>query len=449
MLALARTMKGKIDPAFHRSAAHQGRAAAVIPGGAHTYAKGDDQYPEGMAPVIERGEGCRVWDLDGNEFIEFGAGLRSIGLGHGWKSVCDAAYAAMLRGTNYARPAKLELEAAETLLSLLPNAEMVKFAKNGSDATTAAVKLARACTGRDLVAICSDHPFYSIDDWFIGFTPMHSGVPDAVRRMTVGFRYNKLASLQALFDEYPGRIACVMMEVETTEAPHPGFLQGVRDLAHRNGALFILDETITGFRLHLGGGQALHGIDPDLSTFGKAIANGFAVSALAGKREFMRLGGLEHQDRDRVFLLSTTHGADSHSLAAMIENIRVYRERDVVGGFERLGTKLKNAVNDAARSLGIHEHFFVAGRPGNLIYFTLDQHKQRSQPFRTLFLQETLRRGLLAPNLVLNHSHGDAEIDRAVDAIADALAVYRGALEDGIDRYLVGRPVKPVFRARN
>jgi glutamate-1-semialdehyde 2,1-aminomutase len=442
-------MNMTMQPSFLRSSLHQRRAAEIIPGGAHTYAKGDDQYPENMAPVISHGRGCRVWDLDGNEFIEFGAGLRAVGLGHGWESVCAAAAEEMRRGTNFARPSKLELTAAEALLSVLPNAEMVKFAKNGSDATTAAVKLARAYTGRDMVAICSDHPFYSIDDWFIGFTPMNSGIPRPIGELTVGFRYNDLDSLRALFEQHPGRIACVMMEVETTDPPRDGFLQSVRELAHQHGALFILDETITGFRFHLHGGQALHRIDPDLSTFGKAIANGFAVSALVGKREFMRLGGLDHHDRDRVFLLSTTHGADSHSLAAMIENIRVYREHDVIGGFERRGTKLKTALNELARSLGIHEHFFVAGRPGNLIYFTLDERRQRSQPFRTLFLQETLRRGLIAPNLVLNHSHSDADIDQAVDAIAGALEVYRRALDDGIERYLVGRPVKPVFRKRN
>lgn len=442
-------MKPMPQPSFLRSSSHQRRAADIIPGAAHTYAKGDDQYPENMAPVISHGRGCRVWDLDGNEFIEFGAGLRAVGLGHGWESVCDAADRAARQGTNFARPSKLELAAAETLLSILPNAEMVKFAKNGSDATTAAVKLARAYTGRDMVAVCADQPFYSIDDWFIGFTPMNSGVPRALGELTVGFRYNNLSSLQSLFDQYAGRIACVMMEAETTEPPRDGFLSSVRELAHRHGALFILDETIAGFRLHLGGGQTLHNLDPDLSTFGKAIANGFAVSALVGKREFMRLGGLEHHDRDRVFLLSTTHGADSSALAAMVENIRVYRERNVIAGFERLGSKLRDAVNDVSRSLGLAEHFFVAGRPGNLIFFTLDRDKQRSQSFRTLFLQETLRRGLIAPNLVLNHSHTDAEIEQAVDAIAAALAVYRRALDEGIDRYLVGRPVRPVFRKRN
>ena len=285
----------------------------LIPGGAHTYAKGDDQYPDGMAPVIERGTGCRVWDIDGNEYVEFGSGLRSNLLGHGFEPVVRAVRGWLEDGVNFVRPHRIELEAAERLIELIPSAEMVKFGLNGSDATTAAVRLARAYTGREMVAVCRDQPFFSTDDWFIVTTPMSAGIPEAARHLTVQFSYNDLADLGRLFDAYPGQIAAVVMEAETVQPPAPGYFDGLRHLCDRNGALLILDEMITGFRWHERGAQFVHGIEPDLCTFGKGIANGFPVSALAGRRDVMRLGGFV-DDADRVFLLSQT--ARSSALGA-------------------------------------------------------------------------------------------------------------------------------------
>ena len=188
---------------FAASAEHTAAAHQLIPGGAHTYARGDDQYPEGMAPVIERGAGCRVWDIDGNEFVEFGSGLRANTLGHGFEPVVRAVQRYLADGVGFVRPHRLEREAAERLIDLIPSAEMVKFGVNGSDATTAAVKLARAYTGRDMVAVCRQHPFFSTDDWFIVTTPMSAGIPDSVRPLTVQFSYNDLASLEALFEASP------------------------------------------------------------------------------------------------------------------------------------------------------------------------------------------------------------------------------------------------------
>src|SRR6185295_17680746 len=178
----------------------------VIPGGAHTYAKGDDQYPADTLPILVRGEGARVWDADGNEMLEYGMGLRAVSLGHAFAAVNDAAARQMQLGSNFCRPSALELESAEALLALV-GGDMVKFAKNGSDVMNAAVRLARAHTGRDLVVVCADHPFFSTGDWFIGATPMNAGVPSAVRELTLKFRYNDLSSLEALFDAHPGQIA--------------------------------------------------------------------------------------------------------------------------------------------------------------------------------------------------------------------------------------------------
>ena len=433
---------------FEQSKKLQARFHSAIPGGGHTYAKGDDQYPESMQPIIEYGKGCHVWDVDGNEFIEFGAGLRAVGLGHAYKPVVDAASRQMLLGANFVRPAKIELECAEDFLGMIKGAEMVKFGKNGSDATSAAIKLARGYTGRDLIALCAEHPFFSVDDWFIGSTPMPGGIPQVIRDLTVKFHFNDLPSLCALFDRYPGRIAGVIMEGEKDVPPVGNFLQEVKETCRKNGAVFILDEMITGFRLHNGGAQAFHNVTPDLCAFGKALANGFCLSALAGKREIMKLGGLQH-DKERVFLMSYTHGAESHALAAAIATMKIYREEPVVATLWKQGERLAAGFNKAIADNHLEGHVEVIGRPCNLVYATRDENRKPSQPFRTLFLQETIKRGVLAPSLVINYSHTDADIDRAVQAIGEALQVYRKGLDEGIGKYLVGRPVKPVFRKFN
>jgi glutamate-1-semialdehyde 2,1-aminomutase len=432
---------------FDESKRLRQRAHAVIPGGAHTYAKGDDQYPEDAPGFIARGLGSHVWDVDGNEFIEYGSGLRSVTLGHAYPAVVEAALAAMRHGSNFVRPAPIEVEMAERFLEAVPGADMVKFAKNGSDVTTAAVKLARAYTGRDLVAVCAEHPFFSTDDWFIGTTPMDAGIPRSVVEQTLKFHYNDVASVEQLFAQYPGRIACLVLEAATAVEPKDDFLQKTLALCHKEGAVFILDEMITGFRWNRGGAQSLYGVRPDLSTFGKGIANGFALSALVGRREIMELGGLR-TDRDRVFLLSTTHGAETHALAAGLATLAAYQQHGVVAHMARVGEALRTGINQKAQGLGIAKHFEVLGHPANLVYATRDAAGNPSQPFRTLFLQETIRRGLLMPSLVVNFSHKDEEVRRTVEAVGEALVVYKQALAEGVEKYLVGRPVQPVFRKR-
>jgi glutamate-1-semialdehyde 2,1-aminomutase len=427
------------------SASLAARLAALTPGGAHTLAKGDDQFPDGLAPVIDRGSGCRVWDADGNEYIEYGAGLRSVTLGHAFPPVVEAVAGELGRGSNFVRPSAIEVRAAEALLDCVGADQMAKFAKNGSDVTTAAVRLARAWTGRDLVAVCRDSTFLSTDDWFIGTTAMAAGIPQVVRDLTVAFRYNDPASIEALFDEYPGRIACLVLDpASPLHEPRDGFLAVARDIAHRHGALIVFDEMITGFRWHLGGAQAVYGVRPDLSCFGKGMANGFAVSALVGRRDVMELGGLDPAG-ERVFLLSTTHGAETHGLAAAIATMDVYRSEPVIEHLYRQGERLAVGVRQAAEAAGVADHFRVIGRSCNLVYSTLGPDGAPSQAFRTLFLQETIRRGVLAPSLVVSYSHAEADIDRTVEVVAEALPVYRRALDEGIDRHLVGRPVRPVM----
>lgn len=432
---------------FDLSNAAQTRLHHLIPGGAHTYARGSDQCPEFITPIIERGEGAHVMDLDGNWYVEYGMGLRAVTLGYGYRPVVDAAFAAAAGGTGFSRPSVWELRAAECLLDHVPGADMVKFAKNGSDVTTAAIKLARAATGRDMVAICGTQPFFSVDDWFIGTTSMKAGIPQDEIDRTVSFRYNDLDSVDALLAAYPGRIAALILEQATATAePAPGFLAGLRERADRDGFLLVFDEMITGLRWSVGGAQAVYGVVPDLSTWGKAIGNGFAVSALAGKREFMELGGLA-TDRSRVWLLSTTHGGETPGLAALLAVYATYDAHDVVGEMEAAGEKLRAGWLDLARSHGLEAHIPIMGRATCMVFGTKDAEGNPSQPFRTLFLQELLKRGVMSPSLVISWAHTDADIAATLDAADGAMGVYSRALESGsVHGFLEGRPVAPSVR---
>jgi glutamate-1-semialdehyde 2,1-aminomutase len=430
---------------YDKGAALAARAHELIPGGAHTYAKGDDQYPELSPKFVARGKGCRIWDVDGNEFIEYAMGLRAVTLGHAYPAVVEAAQRAMLDGANFNRPAPIEVECAEAFLKLVRRADMVKFTKDGSAALDAGLKLARAWTGRDMVAICGDHPFFSSSDWFIGSTAIPGGIPEWTREHTVKFRYNDLASLDAVFDQYPERIACVVLEPARNVEPADGFLSKLRELCHRRGALLMLDEMITGFRWHKNGAQHVYDIEPDLSCFGKALANGFALSALAGKREIMEQGGIRGK-RERVFLLSTTHGAETHALAAALAVMRIYDTEPVVETLYARGERLRAGIGKVVSELRLEKQFSLTGRPCCLFFNTANAEGVPDPAFRTLFMQEMLARGVLAPSFVTSYSHTEADIDATIDAVAESLAVYRKALEEGVGKYLVGPAVKSVYR---
>jgi glutamate-1-semialdehyde 2,1-aminomutase len=433
---------------FKKSLKLQKKFNELIPGGSHTYAKGDDQFPEFMPIYIDRGKGCHIWDIDGNRYIEYAMGLRSVTLGHDFEPVVNAAYKQMLLGTNFGRPAKIELDCAEQFLELVDTAEMVKFSKNGSDSTDGAIKIARAYTGRNMVGICADHPFFSVADWFIGTTPMNSGIPDCIPQLTVKFNYNDLESIEKMFSENHGKIACIILEPEKYEPPVNDFLNKAKEICHKNGALFILDEMITGFRWHNGGAQKTYNVVPDLSTFGKALGNGFSIAALAGKKEFMGLGGIYHK-KARVFLNSTTHGAETHALAATIEVLKFYREHDVIGFLNEQGRKLKEGVNKASKELDLEDKVSIIGPNCCSVYTTRDQNGNPSQPFRTLFIQEMMKRGLLMPSSIVSYSHTDKDIEETIERMHDAMVIYKRALNEGIEKYIEGRTIASVWRKYN
>jgi len=442
------------------------RLHSVIPGGAHTYSRGDDQFPSNAPSILTRGEGAYVWDPLGNKYLDYGMGLRSVNIGYGNKEIADAAYREILKGNNLTRASVTELEAAELLSATISSAEMVKFAKHGSTVTTAAVKLARAYTGRKYIAIPFEQPFFSFDDWFIGATVMQKGVLEDAGAYTIKFHYNDIASLQMLFDQYPGQIAAVMLEPATQLTPcrntclhqdkcyecpdnRHNYLHQVKQLAHQQGALFILDEMITGFRWHLKGAQHFYGVQPDLSTFGKAMANGFAVAALTGNREIMQLGSILEEGRERVFLTSTTHGAEMSALGAFIATVEILKREQVIDHFWHYGQQLKEGMNNIAMELGIANHFFVEGYPCSLNYITKDKAGNISLPFRTLFAQEMISHKVMMPYIALCYAHGETELDQTLQAVRNSLYIYAAALNGNINDLLKSPVIKPVFRKYN
>lgn len=428
---------------------YQDRLLRCIPGGAHTYSRGYDQFPTNAPQILAKGKGAYVFDPAGHELLDYGMGLRSVAIGYAEEEINRAAIAQIENGNNLTRPSMIELEAAERLVELIDSVDMVKFTKNGSTATTAAVKLARAATGRELVARCADHPFFSYDDWFIGSTPLTKGIPPHVSEDTKLFRYNDIASLERLIDEFPNRIACVMLEPASTEEPRDDFLRKVKELCHRNGIVFVLDEMITGFRWHLKGAQSYYRIEPDLCTFGKAMANGFSVAAIAGKREIMELGSIEHGGAERVFLLSTTHGAEMCGLGAFVASVNFMERENVVEHLWEYGRSLMNMMNQTARDSGVAAHFRAEGFACSPYYVALNQEGSVSLEFRTLFQQEMIKSGVLMPWISLSYRHGEQELQRTKRALERALEVYGRALRDGYEKYLVGHAIKPVFRKFN
>lgn len=445
---------------------YKDRLSKVIPGGAHTYSRGDDQFPSNAPEILMKGSGAYVWGPHGDKYLDYGMGLRSVNIGYANKEVAEAVMEEILKGNNLTRASVTELIAAELMSEIIDSAEMVKFAKHGSTVTTAAIKLARAYTGRKFIAVPHEQPFFSFDDWFIGSTVLTKGTLQDTSSYTLKFHYNNLESLTTLFAQYPNQIAAVMLEPATTLKPCADFnnncdsctskckngnhfLHEVKKIAHKNGALFVLDEMITGFRWSLHGAQQFYDITPDLSTFGKAMANGFAVAALTGRKEIMSLGSIIEEGAERVFLTSTTHGAEMSGLGAFIKTVEIMKRDNVIDHFFRYGNALKMEINGIAKDLGISDFFYVEGYGCSPNYITKDKDLSISLPFRTLFSQEMIKKGVIMPYIAISNSHKELELDFTLEAVRSALTVYKNALESGIESFLEGQSIKPVFRKYN
>lgn len=427
----------------------------LIPGGSHTYSKGDDQFPLLSPAAISHGNGAYVWDLDGNMFLDCSMGLTSVSLGHAFEPVLDAVRLELEKGVNFQRPSVLEKTTAEKFLSLVPQHDMIKFAKNGSIVTTAAVKLARAYTGRKLVAFPGDHPFYSYDDWYIGTTACDKGVPSEFSELSVTFKSCDIDSLKQLFEKYPNQIACVITEPEKSSCGNgcqckqsPAvYLEEAIELAHANGALFIIDEMVSGFKTAFPGATTKYGLIPDMVTWGKGIANGFSFCALTGKKKIMELGGIKNIGNEKVFLISTTHGGETHTLAAANATIDVFKKENVIEHNQKIGEALIQGCNNAIISAGVS--YLVDIIPCNwLVAFNFrDKLGQVSSAMRTLAMQEMIKRGVLFQGaFVPCFSHTKQDVDYFVQAFSETLSILEEAINIGVENILVGEIVKPVFR---
>jgi len=446
------------------------RAHRKIPAACHTYSKGDDQFPATAPRVLMRGSGYTVWDDEGREFIDWTMGLASVSLGHAYPAVVEAATAWLVRGSNFARPTPLEEELADHLLAVVPCAEMVKFGKHGSDATSSAVRLARAFTGRDRVLACASNPFYSVHDWWIGVTETRAGIPDRVGGLTHTFPFGDLAALDTLLDRYGRETACIIVEPAATTPPglqggcqrcsgdampewtgcfQETFWHEVQKRARAVGALFALDENKTGFRLDVPGAETFYGLEPDLTCFGKAIANGFSVSAIAGRSDVLDQGGIFQTERDRVFLLSATHGGETHALAAAIATIKVMRSEPVVPHIWDVGRRLTRVFNAEAERARLDDRIALAGYPC-FPALVVESAGEPDPVLRTLFLQEMAARGVLFNFVVPAYAHDDTAIARTIEAATGALAACAAAIEAGVvPERLLGPVLRPVFRRRN
>ena len=448
------------------------RLHRAIPGGAHTYSRGDDQFPAIAPPLLVRGKGAYVWDSAGRRYLDYGMALRAVTLGYADARVNAAVAVEMDNGVNLTRASMTELRAAEALIDLIPSVDMVKFGKNGSNVTTAAVKIARAYTDRRYVCIPRQQPFFSFDDWFIGTTVLRRGIPKELTTSTLMFDYNDIGTLQALFDNYPGEIAAVMLEPATNLIPCPSkcskppswtgtekcihcdcnpqnFLQQVQAVCRKYGALLILDEMITGFRWHLQGAQTFFGVVPDITTFGKGMANGFSVAAVGGRREVMEVGAINRPGMERTFLLSSTHGAEMTGLGAFMATLQIYRDEGIIGHLWSYGVKLRDGISQVVAKHGLSAYIQIDGPPISLSYLTRDSAGHVSLQLRTLLSQELLKCGVLMPWIAVSASHGDTELQLTLDAMDRALIVYSQALDGGIEKFLEGHEIRPVFRSHN
>lgn len=416
------------------------RALRTIPLGSQTFSKSLTQFPRGASPFfVSRGQGSRVWDVDGNEYLDFANSLASITLGYGDPDVTAAVARQLQDGVIFSLPHRLEVEVAEKIVEMVPCAEQVRFGKNGSDATSGAVRLARAYTGRERVAICGYHGW---QDWYIGSTARHRGVPSAVRALTHAFEYNRPETLEKTLLEHPGEFAAVVLEPMNVAYPAAGFLERVRDLAHRHHALLVFDETITGFRFANGGAQELFGVVPDLATFGKGLANGYPVSAVAGSREVMRL-------MEEIFF-SFTFGGETLSLAAALATLAKLQREPVVRTLAERGTQLMGGLGALLESCGASRFVRLSGHPAWSFLTFSDTERSTLWELKTLFMQETLARGVITLGTHnLSYAHTPADIESLLAVYAEALQyMARVDAEGSVRQALRCEPLQPLFRVR-
>jgi len=415
-------------------------ALKTIPLGSQTFSKSTTQYPFGVSPYFaSKAEGSYLWDVDGNKYIDFINSLAAINLGYGDPDVNAAVHRQVDEGTIFSLSHTLEIEVAEKMVEMIPCAEMVRFGKNGSDATAGAIRIARAYTGRDYVAVCGYHGW---QDWYIGSTARNLGVPEVTKELTKPFKYNDLSSLETLFKEYPGKIAGVILEPMNIFYPEDGFLEGVKELAHKNGALLVFDETVTGFRFANGGAQELFNVTPDLATFGKGLANGYPLSAVVGKREYMKL-------MEEVFF-SFTFGGETLSLAAALASMNKLQTHDVIKKVYSLGEELVKGVRALISKHKVEHIFNIHGNPTWTFLMVKDVDSYTQWELKTLFLQEIFSRGILSLGTHnLSYAHSSEDIKQLVGVYNEVFPLIRDAIKErSVKDVLRCNPLEPLFKVR-
>lgn len=410
------------------------RAAKLIPGVTQTLAKGPSQFVDGVAPkYLVRGKGSHVWDADGNEFIDFNMGIGPISLGYSFKDVDDAIRMQLKDGITFSLMHPLEVEVAELIHKVIPNAQSIRYSKTGADVTSAAIRLARSYTGKNKVLCCGYHGWH---DWYIAATTRNGGIPHAVKELTFTFNYN---DIQSVLDSIDNDTAAVILEPVTFEEQKNVFLSELRDICSRNGIVLIFDEMWTGFRMSLGGAQEYFNVEADLACFSKAVANGMPLSILTGKKEIM-----DHLDNDVFFY--TTFGGEALSLAAAKSTIEFMVENNVPEYLSIQGEKIKNGYNKIVDQLGIEYTKCVGYNFRSMI--TFDSKHFDALEMKSLLQQELIRRGILWSGFHnICYSHSDEDIKNLLSAYSESLIILNKAVEErNIKKYLLGKPVQPVFR---
>lgn len=415
------------------------RAQKVVPAGSQTFSKGVTQFVEGVAPkYLQRGKGANVWDVDGNKFLDYVMACHPIILGYADDDVNRAVMEQLEMGSTFSLMNELEVDVTEKIIETVPCAEAVRFGKNGADATSVGVRIARAVTGRDHIAYCGYHGWH---DWYIANTDLNSGIPDFNKQLAHSFNYNDLDSLERVFKGHPDEVAIVIMEPLTVLEPKDDFLAEVKRMAHHYGALLMFDEIITGYRFAVGGAQELTGVTPDLTSLAKAVSNGIPLSAICGKKEY--LFALEQT------FFSFTYGGDCIGLAAANACIPKIQREDVPGHLRKVGQKLKDGFNELAGQIGVSDFFQCVGYPCRTVITFDGQGKYKDLEMKSYIQQELLYDGILwAAYHALSWAHGDEDIERTLKAYERALTGFKKIVDKGLDlrSRIDGIPVRPVFR---
>lgn len=416
------------------------RERKVAPLAAQTFSKSYRYFMPDVSPMyIERGEGAKVWDVDGNEYIDFICCLGPITLGYNYPEVNAAVIEQLNKGIIFSTQAPVECELAEKLVEVVPCAEMVKFVKNGSDATTAAIRLARAYTGRERVAMCGYHGMH---DWSIGASQNNKGIPKAVCELTKTYKYNDIESLENLLAAHPGEYAAVILEPIQSNGTTKEYLQAVVDTAHKHGALAIFDEVVSGFRYAIGGASEYYGVTPDMASYGKGCANGMPLSFVAGKREYLRL------IEEGVFV-SMTFGGDAISLAGALATIKVMQENDVIGHAWKLGTMMLNGIAERIEKHGVGAAVSVSGLAPHCGLAFENVGSLNYLDIQSIYTKVMLENGILCQAINnISFSHTEDDVKKYLDAIDCVFAQIKKAIDNNSVEGILpeGARVNPVFK---